>query len=248
MEVNVKNVIVDIASRWQSALAEEAVNDRMNILGVTVSPDVKNYEDLCAYNMEAIRSVSDVDLYKGAERPLLNNEYVRGKECVHMETSYKFSDINRVDFILDCAENIQNLEIICLGPLSNIALAIMLDSETMKKVKRIYVAGGALLGYGVETPTSEHNILSDAEAAKTVFSSEIPITLVPPHICKNVAKSTFNIVAGGKYGFIDAFIDVDTQLGFSRGQTVIDTVGRNPISGEVAKGIKQTVVTAVEEK
>ena len=241
-----KNIIVDIASLGQDALAKALENKELNILGVTVSPDVENYEDLCNFNLNAVRKVSDVPVFKGAQRPLLNKEYVSDKFVSETNTSYTFSDTHAVNFIIDCAKKYNDLEIVCLGTMSNIALAIIKDEEAMKNVKRIYIAGGALLGYQTTTPTSQHNILADVEAASTVFKSGIDLTLIPAHISENLQEDAFRVVLGVECETWDAFLTVDTGVSFTRGQTVVDLVGRNPINGETVEGKKQTVITAVK--
>ena len=76
-----KNIIVDIASQGQEALVKALENKELNVLGVTVSPDVENYDDLCNLTIEAVRKVSDVPVYKGAQRPLLFKDYITGKKC-----------------------------------------------------------------------------------------------------------------------------------------------------------------------
>ena len=48
-----RNIIVDIASLGQDALVKALGNKELNILGVTVSPDVENYEDLCNLNIKS---------------------------------------------------------------------------------------------------------------------------------------------------------------------------------------------------
>ena len=63
------------------------------------------------------------------------------------------------------------IDIIALGPLTNIALAIRLDYEAMKKAGRIVVMGSAGLGAGNVTTSAEFNIWQDAEAAKIVTES-----------------------------------------------------------------------------
>lgn len=63
------------------------------------------------------------------------------------------------------------IDIIALGPLTNIALAIRLDYEAMKKAGRIVIMGTAGLGDGNVTPVAEFNIWQDAEAAKIVMES-----------------------------------------------------------------------------
>ena len=63
------------------------------------------------------------------------------------------------------------IDIVALGPLTNLALAIRLDYETMKKAGRIVIMGTAGLGAGNVTPVAEFNIWQDAEAAKIVVES-----------------------------------------------------------------------------
>lgn len=70
------------------------------------------------------------------------------------------------------------LEIIALGPLTNVAQAISRGPNQMSRVKRIYVMGGAVEVPGNVTPTAEFNIYADPHAASIVFDSGIPITLV----------------------------------------------------------------------
>ncbi|MBQ3394337.1 MAG: nucleoside hydrolase [Oscillospiraceae bacterium] len=242
-----KNVIVDIASKGQTELAKAIVDGKLNILGVTVSPDVENYAALANYNLEAVRAISDVNVYLGAQRPLLDDRFVKGKSFMGVgDTKYYFNSQHAVNFLIESAGEYDDLEIIALGPLTNIALAIMKDEAAMKRVKRIYVVGGALLGYRTDTPTSEYNILCDCEAADTVFKAGIPITLIPPHVSKNSARLAFEVAAGREVPVWKAYITIDTGIGFSRGQTVIDTVGRNPINGETTEGMLQTVVIGEE--
>ena len=130
--------------------------------------------------------------------------------------------------------------------LSNLALAILMNEEAMKKVKRVYVAGGALLGYQTTTPAAHHAILADPEAADTVFELGIPITMIPAHITDNLQQAAFDVLLGAECESWDAYLDIDTGIGFTRGQTVVDLVGHNPINGAVVSGVKQTVVTAIK--
>lgn len=242
-----KNVIVDIASTGQKELMKRLQEKELNIIGVCLSCDVVNYKELWDANLEAIRTSSPVKVYKGAQRPMLDARYVSSKIFTGPVTSHIFEDLHASNFIIEAAKTTEDLEIICLGPLTNIALAILKDEQALKNVKRIYVAGGALLGYQTTTPTAQHNILSDVEAADIVFRSGIAITLIPENSCKDLPKAAFDIALGKKCESWQAFVNVDTGLGFTRGQTVIDLVGRNPINGAVTEGIKQTVITEVSE-
>ena len=65
------------------------------------------------------------------------------------------------------------IDIIAMGPLTNLALAIRLDKEAVKKAGRIVCMGSAGLGVGNATPLAEFNIWQDAEAAKIVVDAGI---------------------------------------------------------------------------
>lgn len=71
-----------------------------------------------------------------------------------------------------------NLELVTLGPLTNIALAISLAPQIAGQIKRCVIMGGAGDGVGNITPVSEFNIWADPEAAKIVFESAIPKLMV----------------------------------------------------------------------
>ena len=63
------------------------------------------------------------------------------------------------------------IDIITLGPLTNLALALRLEPETVKKAGRVVVMGGAGFGGGNVTAAAEFNIWQDGEAAKIVMEA-----------------------------------------------------------------------------
>ena len=70
------------------------------------------------------------------------------------------------------------LTLVCLGPLSNIATALLRDPQIAGLVESCVVMGGTGKGPGNVTPAAEYNIWADPEAAKIVFESGLPLTLV----------------------------------------------------------------------
>lgn len=62
------------------------------------------------------------------------------------------------------------LEILALGPLTNIALALALDPTLPSKVKRLIIMGGAVTGKGNITAFAEFNIAVDPESAQSVLT------------------------------------------------------------------------------
>lgn len=88
------------------------------------------------------------------------------------------------DVIVDVVNTYPSqVTILALGPLTNLALALIRDPGIAAKVERLYLIGGA---YGLsehayrratgDNPVSEWNVYVDPEAAQIVFGSGVPIT------------------------------------------------------------------------
>ncbi len=71
------------------------------------------------------------------------------------------------------------LEIITIGPTTNIALAVRLDQGLPQRVKQVTTMGGVALAPGNIGPVSEANVHNDPEAASVLISAPWPVTLVP---------------------------------------------------------------------
>jgi purine nucleosidase len=76
-------------------------------------------------------------------------------------------------------ENPNELELIAIGPLTNLALALRLEPELPKYFNRLVIMGGAYLGQGnTENLAAEFNIFADPDAAKVVFDHWPGLTMV----------------------------------------------------------------------
>ncbi|MDR2642376.1 MAG: nucleoside hydrolase [Planctomycetaceae bacterium] len=73
----------------------------------------------------------------------------------------------------------ENVMIVCLGPLTNIARAFIRDPALPNFVRHIYISGGAVSARGNITPCAEFNIYADPIAAKTVLDAPCTKTIVP---------------------------------------------------------------------
>ncbi len=71
------------------------------------------------------------------------------------------------------------ITLVALGPLTNLALAFQKDPRGMRNFKELVIMGGAVREKGNITPHAEFNFFSDPLAARIVFESAMPITLVP---------------------------------------------------------------------
>ncbi|HXY01522.1 MAG TPA: nucleoside hydrolase [Candidatus Limnocylindrales bacterium] len=92
-----------------------------------------------------------------------------------------------VEAIIRSAESYPGLEMVTLGPLTNVALAVQKKPEIVGKLSRCVIMGGAPCCEGNVTPAAEYNIWCDPEAARIVASSGLRIELVGWHLCRGEA-------------------------------------------------------------
>jgi purine nucleosidase len=70
------------------------------------------------------------------------------------------------------------ITLVTLGPLTNVAMALLREPELASLVRQCVIMGGTGQGYGNVTPVAEYNIWVDPDAARIVFESGMPITMV----------------------------------------------------------------------
>ncbi|MFB3884401.1 MAG: nucleoside hydrolase [Thermodesulfobacteriota bacterium] len=78
------------------------------------------------------------------------------------------------------------LTLVATGPLTNLALGLQEDPEGMRKLKEVVIMGGAVRTKGNITSYAEFNVFVDPLAAKMVFDSGLPISLVPLDVTHQV--------------------------------------------------------------
>lgn len=71
------------------------------------------------------------------------------------------------------------ITVLCLGPLTNVARALLRDPDLTEHIGRLVVRGGAAGGVGNATPAAEFNIFYDPTSASDVFRSPITKTIIP---------------------------------------------------------------------
>ena len=146
------------------------------------------------------------------------------------------------------------MTLICLAPLSNIAMLLRMYPCVGEKIERLYVMGGTYAAPGNTTPAAEFNVRYDPEAASIVLHSGLPVTLYPLDPFMQVrltkeeaeamteAKGAGARIAGGIALHYCRFFGMDFSLIGDAGTvaTVIDPVGattvRRPVHVDLSTG------------
>ena len=132
---------------------------------------------------------TDVPVYAGHDAPLkrklVTAEHVHGKTGldgpVLPDPEMPLSEGHAVDFIVDTlrSHTSDQITICALGPLTNVASALLAAPDIRGSVKEVVLMGGAYFAVGNITPAAEFNIYVDPHAAETVFGSGIKLTVMP---------------------------------------------------------------------
>ena len=92
--------------------------------------------------------------------------------------SHKIETESAQDFYMKVLEEEDEIEIVTLGPLTNIAGLVQNNEEKLEKIKHCYIMGGSSNALGNITKFAEYNFWVDPEAADIVLNSGIPITVI----------------------------------------------------------------------
>jgi inosine-uridine nucleoside N-ribohydrolase len=139
-----------------------------------------------ALRMVEIAGRTDIPVAAGARVPLLRRlvtaAYAHGENglggAVFPEPKIKPVATPAAEFIRQIVRRYPGeVTLITVGPLTNVATALNADPELAGMVRGLVMMGGSLSGGNI-TPAAEFNVYVDPEAARIVFQSGIPVTMV----------------------------------------------------------------------
>jgi len=157
--------------------------------------------------------IDNIPVAKGAVKPILRD--VKDSEGFHgpdglgdavlPKPKLRSFEKSAIEIIREKADELcDELIIVAIGPLTNIASFILAYPNIAVKIRELIIMGGAFnltpYGYGNVTPVAEFNIWIDPEAAKIVFNSSIPITAIGLDVTTNpkngLSKELFEKIIG----------------------------------------------------
>lgn len=130
----------------------------------------------------------DVPVYRGSVRPMVKDLVTA--EHVHGPTGLDGADLppptlkespgHAVDRIVELVMASDRPVTLCtLGPMTNLALALVRDPSIARNIEQIVMMGGGFFEGGNTTPAAEFNVFVDPHAAHVVFNSGVPIVMMP---------------------------------------------------------------------
>ena len=216
-----QKIIIDTDPGQDDAVAillALASPDEIEVLGITavagnvpLSLTEKNARVVCE-----LAGRPDIAVYAGCDRPLrrklVTAEHVHGKTGLDgpdlPEPKTRLKEKHGVDFIIDTImQEPENSVSLCpLGPLTNVASAILKEPKIASRIKQIVLMGGAYFEVGNITPAAEFNIFVDPDAAKIVFEAGIDMVVMPLDVTHKA------LVTGERN---EAFRQLDTSVGIA---------------------------------
>ena len=129
-------------------------------------------------------------------------------------------------FIVETAENHSgDIELVTIGPLTNIAQALDIEPNLSKHISRITMMAGAATVQGNVTPAAEFNVWADPESAGKVFHSGIPVRMVPLDVCHKTrfGREDLNRIGTNDHPFCQFVQEaVDPWLKINPNQAIVD--------------------------
>ncbi len=238
-----KKIIIDCDPGQDDAVAIvlAARSPELELMGITC---VAGNADLNNTSQNALRicglaGIRDVPVVKGMDRPIFGNLITAAS--VHGKTGLDGADLPETDLVFTPGHAVEflietfmasdgDITLIPIGPLTNVAMALLREPGLKDKISRIVLMGGAL-GVGNMTPSAEFNIFVDPEAARIVFDAGIPLLMIGldvthkailtrEHVAIIKAKGT--PVTDVFTGLLTFYLDSLTELGYSQGGAMHD--------------------------
>lgn len=154
------------------------------------------------------------------------------------------SERTAVETIVAASHAVEDLELVAVGPLTNLAHALDADASLPERIRQVTIMGGAVLRHGNVSEFAEANIHHDPEAAAKVFAASWEVTLVGLDVTMDsvITDEMRRRLAGGDAlgrrlaAMLDAYMDFYEPVLGRRA-----AVNHDAVALGIATGLVQTV-------
>ena len=191
-----RKIIIDCDPGHDDAVAillALASPDEIDLLGITC---VAGNAPLALTSTNALRICElagqpGIPVYAGCARPMVRDlvtaQNVHGHSGLDLpdgatlpDPTMKLQSEHAVTFIIETlsSEPPGSVTLCTLGPLTNVAMALVQAPAIISRIQEIVLMGGAAITPGNVTPAAEFNVYVDPDAASVVFCSGVPLTMM----------------------------------------------------------------------
>ncbi|XMB86830.1 nucleoside hydrolase [Mycoplasmatota bacterium WC44] len=190
-------VIIDTDCGIDDALALiYAIESNLDIIGITSCNGNVNSQE-SAKNIFAV-----LDLVNRNDIPVLvsdttnlDGEFIDAKDThgedglgeTYYGSKYSIDHLGNAEkFIIESLKKYDDVTILALGPLTNLARAYNLNEEVFNNCKEIITMGGVFRSQGNMTPVTEYNYYHDPKAVDIIMNSSIKKTIIPLDVTREI--------------------------------------------------------------
>lgn len=255
-------VLLDVDTGIDDALCilTAALSNEIDLVGCSVVWGNVDVDQGARNTSEVLRLAGhgDVPIAVGAAGPRNGAEAVYSPRvhgddglggCADTAHEPDLAPESAVDLILRLSrEHAGSLEIVAVGPLTNLAAALDADPELPQRIRQVTIMGGAALAPGNVSATAEANIWHDPEAAQVVFDAPWELTMVGLDVTMTSLITDAHrerLRAGGEVGrFCDRILDF--YLDYYEGYTGERASGNHDaLALAVATGLVRTTLSPI---
>lgn len=207
-------VIIDTDPGQDDAVAILAAlaSPELDVLAITVVAGNVPL-DLVTRNalmMTELAGREEVPVYRGCARPMVRQlvtaEYVHGPTGLdgvnRPEPTIVADEGHAVDVIIELVMSHEpgTVTMCTLGPLTNLAMALVKQPAIAGRIEQVVMMGGGFFEGGNTTPAAEFNVYVDPHAAHVVFTSGMPIVMMPLDVTHQALTTDARIAAFADLG------------------------------------------------
>ena len=205
-----RKIIIDTDPGIDDAVAmllALAAPDELAVLGIVavagnlpLALTARNARQVCE-----LAGRPDLAVYAGCARPVVRPQ--AAASAIHgdalrdrlrlPEPAMPLQALHGVDFLIDSLRAAEpgSITVCALGPLTDIAMALVKAPDIAGRIGELVVMGGAGFEIGNITPAAEFNIHADPHAAEIVLESGIPVIMIPLDVTHQVLSTPPRIAA-----------------------------------------------------
>jgi inosine-uridine nucleoside N-ribohydrolase len=199
---------------------DPGIDDAMAIFYALASPELEvvglttifgnAHTEVCTRNALSLLEIagrSDIPVAQGALRPLAQDyrgpaAFVHGEDGqgnVNLpQPTTSALDVDAAHFIVETVmASPGEITLVPVGPMTNIALAMLIEPELTQNLAGIVIMGGNAFVGGNASPAAEANIINDPEAADIMFSAQCPIAMAGLDVTEKVLMTSAELASIG---------------------------------------------------